>query len=83
MPTLEEKKRKLTEIRNLRRSVDLIEIQQHREKVDKIKEEHDPIKVYSEAVKVSYKSHYHKSLEKSRMDEIEGDSRYRSMLDKK
>ena len=38
LPTLEEKKRKLSEIRSLRKSVDLVEIQQHREKYEKIKE---------------------------------------------
>ena len=30
LPTLEEKKRKLSQVRNLRKSVDLIEIQAHR-----------------------------------------------------
>ena len=47
LPTLEEKKRKLSEIRSLRRSVDLIEIQQHRDKYEKIKEEHDPVKIHN------------------------------------
>lgn len=45
LPSLEEKKRKLTEVREMRRSVDLNEIQQHREKYDKIKEEHEGVRI--------------------------------------
>lgn len=36
LPGLEERKRKLSEVRSLKKSVDLVEIQQHREKHDKI-----------------------------------------------
>lgn len=62
LPTLEEKKRKLSQIRSLRRSVDMIQIQQHKEKCDKLKEQHEPVKIYNEAVKVSFKGSFHQSL---------------------
>jgi hypothetical protein len=51
----------------MRRSVDLVEIQQHREKYDKIKEEHEGVKILNEPVKVSFKGEFYKSMEKSRV----------------
>ncbi len=41
------------------------------------------MKIYDEPVKVSFKGNFYKSLEKSRMDEITSDSRFRTLLDKK
>lgn len=82
LPSLEEKKRKLTEVRELRRSVDLQEIQQHREKYDKIKEEHEGVKIANEPVKVSFKSHFYRSMEKSRTADL-SESRAKSLLDRR
>lgn len=83
LPGLEERKRKLSEVRSLKKSVDLVEIQQHREKHDKIMEEHEGVKIFNEAVKVSFKGSYHQSLEKSRMQELSTESRYQTLCDKK
>jgi hypothetical protein len=82
LPSLEEKKRKLTEVREMRRSVDLNEIQQHREKYDKIKEEHEGVKIAIEPVKVSFKGEFYKSMERSRAENI-SESRAKSLVDKR
>lgn len=58
----------------------MIQIQQHKEKLEKIKDQHENVKIYNEPVKVSFNHH---SLEKSRIDELTGNSRFKTLCDKR
>lgn len=61
----------------------MMQIQQHKEKLEKIKDQHENVKIYNEPVKVSFKGSFHHSLEKSRIDELTGNSRFKTLCDKR
>ena len=58
-PTLEERKRKLSEIRGMKRSIELDEIAEHKKKLEKLKAEHEAVKIINDPMKLSYKSKLH------------------------
>lgn len=67
---LDEQKKRFSEIRKLRKSVDMSQIEEHKKKLDKFYEEHEKRKIVNDPLKVSFKSKYHTSMtSRSRINE--------------
>lgn len=69
---VEDQKNRFSQLRKLRKSIDMAEIQQHKKKLDQLQEEHEKKIIFNEPLKVSFKSKYHTSMtSRSRVSEEE------------
>lgn len=69
---VEEQRNRFSELRKLRKSIDLSEIQEHKQKLDQLRDEHEKKVIFNEPLKVSFKSKYHTSMtSRSRVAEEE------------